>query len=246
VAMDPRLQSAAEVAVQEGLRAVDKRQGWRGPEVKLEADHLDAYRTALARKLASVAQTPDQAWVLDLEAIHSAAVRKIAPKKPKKVVDEEADAEAGDESDVPVDRVAPDVIARAARVRPLVPNDIYAGIVTFVGRNDATVELAPGIAGSVSFSSMTWARPFKPEHSTPAPRAPSDVVSVGQVVAVRVTHMQTVRTSSGTRVLRLELGLEQTPKVEGAFVGMDLHSRGVLALVGGYDMAISSFNRATQ
>src|SRR5205823_2696880 len=89
----------------------------------------------------------------------------------------------------------------------------YAGIVTFVGRNDATVELAPGIAGSVSFSSMTWARPFKPEHPTPAPRAPSDVVSVGQVVAVRVTHMQTVRTSSATRVLRLELGLEQTPEV---------------------------------
>ena len=247
VAMDPRLQSAAEVAVQEGLRAVDKRQGWRGPEVKLDTDRLDAYRSALGRKLASVAQTPDQAWVLDLEAIHSAAVRKIAPKKPKKkVVDEEADADAGDESDVPVGSIAPDVVARAARVRPLVPNDIYAGIVTFVGRNDATVELAPGIAGSVSFSSMTWARPFKPEHSTPAPRAPSDVVSVGQVVAVRVTHMQTVRTSSATRVLRLELGLEQTPKVEGAFVGIDLHSRGVLALVGGYDTAISSFNRATQ
>src|SRR5438552_5289788 len=93
---------------------------------------------------------------------------------------------------------------------------------------------------------MPEARPYTPEHSTPAPRAPSDVVSVGQVVAVRVTHMQTVRTSSATRVLRLELGLEQTPKVEGAFVGIDLHSRGVLALVGGYDTAISSFNRATQ
>src|SRR2546421_4331556 len=57
VAMDPRLQSAAENAVQEGLRAVDKRQGWRGPEAKLDADRMDAYRTALGRRLASVAQT---------------------------------------------------------------------------------------------------------------------------------------------------------------------------------------------
>ncbi|MCA1827588.1 MAG: PBP1A family penicillin-binding protein, partial [Myxococcales bacterium] len=248
VAMDPHLQWAAEVALQESLRAVDKRQGWRGPEVKLDTDRLDAYRTALGRKLASVAQTQDQPWVLDLEGIHSAAVRKIAPKKPvkKKAADEEADPEAGDEADVPADSVAPDAVARAARARPLVPNEIYAGIVTFVGRNDATVELAPGIAGSVPFSSMSWARPFKPEHSTPAPRSPSEVVAIGDVVPVRVTHIQTVRTSSGTRVLRLELGLEQTPKVEGAFVGMDLKTRGVLALVGGYDMAISSFNRATQ
>src|SRR5439155_1101736 len=151
---------------------------------------------------------------------------------------------AGD--DAPRANLPPDVVARAARVRPLIPNEVYAGIVTAVSRTDATVELAPGISGKMQFATMTWARPFKPEHSTPAPRAPSDVVSVGQVVAVRVTHMQTVRTSSATRVLRLELGLEQTPKVEGAFVGIDLHSRGVLALVGGYDTAISSFNRATQ
>ena len=75
LAMDPRVQAAAEQALQEGLRAVDKRQGWRGPEVKLDPERMDAYRGALARKLASVAQTPDSAWVLDLEGIHSAAVR---------------------------------------------------------------------------------------------------------------------------------------------------------------------------
>jgi penicillin-binding protein 1A len=48
------------------------------------------------------------------------------------------------------------------------------------------------------------------------------------------------------QVLRLELDLEQTPRVQGAFVGIDLKTRGVLALVGGYDIAFSSFNRATQ
>jgi len=47
-------------------------------------------------------------------------------------------------------------------------------------------------------------------------------------------------------VQRLELALEQTPKVQGAFVAIDLKTRGVVALAGGYDVALSSFNRATQ
>ena len=249
VAMDPRLQDAAEVALRENLRAIDKRQGWRGPEMKLEPERLDAFRTALARRLASVAQTPDQAWVVDLESIHTAAVRRDAARKaPKKHADEadDTDSAADAAASLPEGVLAPDVVARAARVRPLLPNEIYAGIVTGVGRADAVVELASGIAGNVPFSTMAWARPFKPERATPAPRSPGDVLAVGDVVAVRVAHVQTQRTSSGTRVQRLELALEQTPKVQGAFVAMDLKTRGVLALAGGYDIALSSFNRATQ
>jgi len=249
VAMDPRLQDAAEVALRENLRAVDKRQGWRGPEVKLGPERLDAYRTALARRLASVAQTPDQAWVLDLEGIYTAAVRRDASKKPpRKRPDETEDSDtAADVAALALEgNVPPDVLARAARARPLAPNEIYSGLVTSVGRADAVVELAPGIAGNVPLSTMAWARPFKPERATPPPKAPGDVLAVGDVVAVRVAHLQTQRTPAGTRVQRLELALEQTPKVEGAFVAMDLKTRGVLALAGGYDVALSSFNRATQ
>src|SRR5207245_11298 len=232
VAMDPRLQDAAEVALRESLRAIDKRQGWRGPEVRLGPERLDAYRTALARRLSSIAQTPDQAWVLDLEGIYTAAVRRSASKPPKKRADETEDADtAADAAAGALEgSVPPDVLARAAKARPLAPNEIYSGLVTSVGRADAVVELAPGIAGNVPFSTMAWARPFKPERATPPPRAPGDVLAVGDVVAVRVAHLQTQRTSAGTRVQRLELALEQTPKVEGAFVAMDLKTRGVLAL----------------
>src|SRR5581483_6883394 len=248
VAMDPRLQDAAEVALRENLRTIDKRQGWRGPELKIDPARLDAYRAALGRRLAAVAQTQDVAWVLDLESIHSAAVRRNAdrkaPRRPEEAEDTDtaADAVAG----MSQGNLAPDAVARAAKVRPLLPNEIYAGIVTSVGRTDAVVELAPAIAGNVPFSTMMWARPFKPEHATPAPKSPADVLSVGDVVAVRVAHLATQRTATGTRVQRLELALEQTPKVQGAFVALDLKTRGVLALAGGYDFAISSFNRATQ
>lgn len=246
VAMDPRLQLAAEQAVQEGLRAVDKRQGYRGPEARLDPDRLDAIRVALGRKLASVSQTPDAAWVLDLEGIHSAAVRKLAGKKPAKRKADEDDPEAEPAAGPGESELLPDAVARFARARPLVSAEVYAGIVTQVSRSDAMVELAPGIAGSVPFASMAWARPFSPERATPAPRLPSDLLAVGDVVAVRVARLETQRTSSGTKVLRLELGLEQTPKVQGALVAMDLKTRGVVALVGGYDLALSSFNRATQ
>jgi penicillin-binding protein 1A len=246
VAMDPRLQSAAEYALQEGLRIVDKRQGWRGPEIKLDENRMEAYRTALGRRLAAVAQTTDQVWVVDLEGIHAAAVRKFAGKKPAKKQADADDADVAAE-EIQVSSVAPDVIARAGKPRPLMPDEVYSGIVTQVLPREAVVELAPGVAGSVPFSSMTWARPFKPERATPLPRAPSDVVSVGDVVPVRVQRMQTTRDGSGRlRVARLDFTLEQTPKVQGAFVGMDLKSRGVVALVGGYDTALSSFNRATQ
>jgi len=160
VAMDPRLQDAAEVALRENLRAIDKRQGWRGPEVRLGPERLDAYRTALARRLSSIAQTADQAWVLDLEGIYTAAVRRGASKPPKKRADETEDADTA--ADVAAGAlegsVPPDVLARAAKARPLAPNEIYSGLVTTVGRADAVVELAPGIAGNVPFSTMAWAR----------------------------------------------------------------------------------------
>ena len=247
VAMDPRLQDAAEVAVRENLRAIDKRQGFRGPELKLDPARLDEYRAALARRLSSVAQAPDQAWVLDLESLNTAAIRRSAGKPRRRGEEtEDTDTAADAAAGTPAASLTPDMLARAAKVRPLLPNEIYAGIVTAVGRADAVVELSPSVAGSVPFSTMAWARPFKPERATPSPRSPADALAVGDVVAVRVSHVQTQRTPAGVRVQRLDLALEQTPKVQGAFVALDLKTRGVLALVGGYDMAISSFNRATQ
>jgi penicillin-binding protein 1A len=267
VAMDPKLQAVAETAVQDSLRAVDKRQGFRGPELKIDADRLEATRAALGRKLAQVQPSADVAQVLDLEGIRARSLKprpkaaeaedeKPAPGKKKKkpaVVAEDADpgeaepaADSAGDAAAP-ERMAPEAIARAARVRPLEQNGVYAGIVTAVTRGEATVELAPGVDGPVPFSAMTWARPFKPEHSTPAPRSPADVLSVGDVVAVRVNRFSTTRDSAThVRVQRMELSLEQTPLVQGAFVGMDLRTRGVLALVGGFDAATSAFNRATQ
>src|SRR5437764_10001364 len=217
VAMDPRLQDAAEVALRENLRAIDKRQGWRGASLKLDPARLDDFRAALARRYAQLGSSADRAEVFDLAGIQQK------------------------------DATLPDSLARAARTRPLEQNEIYSGVVVAVGTRETRVELAPGAQGTVPFSTMIWAREFRPEHATPAPRTALDVLSVGDVVPVRVLRMSTTRVAADRlRVTRLELALEQTPLVQGAFVAMDLRTRTVLALVGGYDAALSSFNRATQ
>ena len=217
VAMDPRVQAAAEQAVREGLRAVDKRQGWRGAPIRLDASRLDDFRAALARRYTQVARGPDAVEAFDLEGISE----KEAPQ--------------------------PDAFARAARTRTLEQNAIYGGIVVSVSAREARVELAPSAQGTVPFSTMSWAREFQPEHPTPPPRSALDVLSVGDVVPVRVLRFSATRDAPNRlRVTRLDLALEQTPAVQGAFIGMDLRSRQVLALVGGYDEALSSFNRATQ
>ncbi|MGY8985902.1 MAG: penicillin-binding protein 1A [Sphingomonadales bacterium] len=43
-----------------------------------------------------------------------------------------------------------------------------------------------------------------------------------------------------------QFGLRQIPEIEGAIVAMDPHTGRVLAMVGGFDFALSEYNRATQ
>ena len=219
VAMDPRLQGAAEEAVQDSLRAVDKRQGYRGPLFKIDADKVADFVAALGRRVERAAPVPDAVLVADLEGLSAR------------------------------DQLSPEAAARAAQVRPLTPGGIYAGVVSAVNGREARVTFAPGVEGPLAFASMTWAREFKPEQRTPLPSQPSDVLAVGDVIEVRATHVEFARTGPSQRIIdRLELSLEQTPLVQGAFAAIDLKTRGVLALVGGYeyDADKSAFNRATQ
>src|SRR5207302_4638534 len=178
VGMDPRLQAAAEQALREGLRAVDKRQGWRSAAAKVDASALEDFRAALARRYAQIAGTPEAVEAFDLEGV--------------------SEKEA----------LLPDSLARAARTRPLEQNAVYAGIVVAAGAREARVELAPSAQGTVPFSTMSWAREFRPEHMTPPPRSAQGVLAVGDVVPVRVLRFSATRDAPNRlRVTRLDLSL---------------------------------------
>ena len=107
----------------------------------------------------------------------------------------------------------------------------------------AVIGVEGGKKGRIPFSELAWARPWRPEqHVGAAPKKPSDVLKVGDVVAV-----EPVRTDERTSRCRPDsYGLRQVPDVQGAIVVMDPHTGRVLAMVGGYSFGKSQYNRATQ
>jgi penicillin-binding protein 1A len=103
----------------------------------------------------------------------------------------------------------------------------------------AVVELV-GRQGELTLPSVAWARRRgKTGKLSVAPRKVSEAVAVGELVAVRV-----VKSPAAPALLQLQL--DQEPAVEGALALIDGRTRHVVALVGGYDMGRSAFNRATQ
>jgi penicillin-binding protein 1A len=94
-------------------------------------------------------------------------------------------------------------------------------------------------AVEIGLDEMKWAGKYHgPERTRgPAPKSPSDVVGVGDVVWVAPKD-----TSKPTGVW----SLMQIPEVGGGIVAMDPHTGRVLAIVGGFSFAMSQFDRAAQ
>jgi penicillin-binding protein 1A len=136
-------------------------------------------------------------------------------------------------------------VRRLARVRRLEPDGVYSGLVTVVAAKEATVDLG-GALGTVSIASASWARRWNPTAATPAPRKMQDVVKRGDLVPVRVLAGKGSPAELAAAGKPLALALEQTPRVQGALVATDPDTRGVRALVGGFDFQASQFNRAFQ
>jgi penicillin-binding protein 1A len=218
VAMDPLLQRYAESALEASLRAVDKRQGWRGPVTHLDPAQVAAAVPAWRERLRS-AERPGEVMAWDLSRV--------------------------DASDIEPTEEGEDAVLQMARPRPLEAGEVYGGLVVEAKEKEATVDLG-NARGTLSLPELAWARKFNPVSGTAAPRSAAAVVAVGDVVLVRVNPGRLPVAQAARAGKALPLSLEQTPLVQGAFVVVDPATRGVRALVGGYDFATSKFNRAIQ
>jgi penicillin-binding protein 1A len=126
------------------------------------------------------------------------------------------------------------------------PRDIPGwrlAVVLLVGERSAQIGIE-GIEGAepiyIPFSDVRdWARRLDGTRAGSAPRRPSDVWSVGDVV-----HVMPVMAEDGSTIERWSL--RQVPAVQGAFMAMDVETGRVLALQGGFSHGASVFNRATQ
>jgi len=220
VAMDPRLQRYAELALEADLRAVDRRQGWRGPRLHLDPALLKAALPLWRKELESAEPPPGQVLVWDLGRVDPEAI------DPGEVKEKD--------------------LARIARAKPLSVGDTYAGLVVKVEDKVATVDLG-NARGEIALADVTWARRFNPQEATAAPRRMSAVLSEGDVVTVEVMPGKIPPERAAREKKPLPLSLEQTPEVQGALVAIDPQTRGVRALVGGLDYGRENlFNRAIQ
>jgi len=219
VAMDPAMQKAAEEALGAQLRAVDRRQGWRGPLHHLDEQQLAQAMPLWRERLRAVPPRAGEVLVWDLARVSGDDIEPGAEK----------------ETD----------IRRMARVRRLAPELLTAGLVAEVKDRVATVDLG-GARASLALADAAWARKFNPTSATAAPRRMRDLVEPGDVVLVRVLPGKEPPQELVRAGKPVPVALEQLPRVQGALVAIDPASRGVRALVGGYDFAQSQFNRALQ
>jgi penicillin-binding protein 1A len=219
VAMDPAQQRAAENALEAQLRAVDRRQGWRGAVAHLDERQVAGAMPLWRERLKAAQARPGEVVVWDLG--------RVSPD----------DVEPGAENQGDVRRMM--------RVKPLLPDHLYDGLVTQVSDRSAQVDLG-NARGTLALAEVGWARKFNPASGTAAPRRMKDVLRPGDVVLVRPVPGKQNLAELARAGKPIPLALEQVPKVQGALVAVDVATRGVRALVGGYDFALSQFNRALQ
>ncbi len=117
---------------------------------------------------------------------------------------------------------------------------IVEAIVVDVDSGEKIVRLRVGeYEGTMTLEHMSWARVPDPEIAYNAAKVkdPADVLMTGDVVEVKVLSV-----TDG----KLELALEQEPRVQAALLAMDSNTGEIKAMVGGRNYSKSEFNRATQ
>ncbi len=220
VAMDPMAQRQAEAALEADLRAVDRRQGWRGPLLTLNAEQLGLALPSWRERLAAASARGGQVLVWDLASVDP------------------------DELEPGPDGSAAD-LRKMIRVRPLLADGLYAALVTAVDDKKALLDLG-GATGIIPFSDLAWARKWNPQSATAKPRSVKQVLAAGDVVLARVIPGATPPEVTVRAGKPLKLSLGQQPRVQGALVAIEPATRQVRALVGGSAASRSAFNRATQ
>ena len=245
--IDFKMQQEATKQVQEGLREVDKRQGYRGPSKNLATkEEQEQFLLATRKKLMN----------------EKAPVRIIKPDgnvEPEKKLEtfRKRDASGAIVSNIP-DYVSKDQIVDALVTRV----DDTLGLVT--------VRFAEGV-GLIDLEEMNWAR--KPDPAVNYDYAqkltkPSQALKPGDVILVRVVNdtfsSERIAKEAADKIKKnkgkplptglpkfneyAHLRLEQEPIAEGALLSFDQKSGEVTSMVGGYKFVRNQneFNRTIQ
>lgn len=240
IAMRPRLQALADEALRTGLETLDHRMGYRGPLGNLDAKRFATFKGLLGTRISEAGKRArDETLVADLSKLgEGQRGPEAAPKDAaEEGVEEKPDAADEENPEAPS---AEQVAARRVPLVPLKEGLKLGGYVVKVedDKRRARVELV-GRQAEIAFDTLGWARPRGVGKWTASPTRMSQVLKVGDIVRVRVLKL-----TPGTGPVVATL--DQIPEVQGALTVIDPVNRHVVALAGGYDFNLSSFNRATQ
>lgn len=236
--LDLEKQKAANQSVEDGLKDLDKRQGFRGPLQSLDSE--DDIVEFLQKQRSRLISESNPERIITPEG--NFAEITWHPRRGKKAAAPTAAAEETESDKLP---------------SYLKIGSSYEAVVTDVNDGLGFVEVQlPEAKGYIDFETMTWARKpnfeKRPENDTI--KNPSQAVKNGDVILVKIISdkMEWKKSTSRKNVTRpdasrhLQLELDQEPLVEGSLLSIDQQSQEVLALVGGYSFSRNEFNRALQ
>ncbi len=250
--IDFKAQQAAQEQVREGLRAVDKRQGYRGALRRLEKpEELDNFfvrgKKALEDKIAPVR-------FIEPEMTADTDAPKNSEKPAALPIFQKLDAQK---------RVVSNLPPYAAK------GQIVEAVITRIEDGLGLVEVRfADVQALMDSKDFEWARKPDPNSNpdyAPKLAKPSLAFKVGDVVLVKITGDKFVSPRNKDLQTKLaaarkaggkldqfnfenfaQVALEQEPAVEGSLISFDLKTGQVAAMVGGYDFARNQFNRALQ
>jgi len=114
---------------------------------------------------------------------------------------------------------------------------LVPGVVVQVEEQTAGVYTQDGVTVTLDWAGLSWARPYIEENAVgAAPKRADDVVRAGDIVYLEPPE------NAADGYWRLA----QVPRVGGALVALRPNDGAVQALIGGFDFAESSYNRAVQ
>lgn len=224
-ALDLDKQLQAQKATTEGLKQLDKRQGYRGAvenitDPQLVGEFLLKSRDKLIQEI-----NPERI------ILPTGKFQEYAP------LDLKYDLAKGLPSYLKVGSTVEGIVSKVDDAQSLV-----------------VVKVAE-VEGVIDFQSMTWARKPNPEkrHDLDTIKKPSQALKMGDVIQVKIVSPKFEKKQAVTKkgappppVKYFQAELDQVPLVEVGLLSIEHGTGDILAMVGGYDFKRDKFNRAIQ
>lgn len=124
--------------------------------------------------------------------------------------------------------------------------ELVTALVISIDQREIQALDSTGTRLKVDWRGLGWARRYvSPDQIGPAPQAAADLFKIGDVIRVSWVDASPAQGTKGETSPGY-WRLAQRPSAEGALVSLDSRDGAIMALVGGYEFALSKFNRVTQ